>query len=721
MTAAVGFACLVIGLITALYAAGAGLAGGLTGRRELVDSARRAFYCLAGLTTLAVVMLQAAYVRSDFSFELVARNSSTDTPTFYKLTAMWSSQEGSLLLWALLLSIYSSLVLLATRRRLRDIVPYATAVLGGVTAFFLSLLVLWGQNPFHTLSHAPSEGAGLEPLLRHPAMAIHPPMLYSGYVGFAIPFAFAIGALATRRTGADWIRATRRFALIAWTFLTCGILLGALWSFSELGWGGYWAWDPVENASLMPWLLGTAFLHSVMVQEKRGMLKLWNACLIVGAFVMALLGTFLVRSGVLDSIHAFGASTLGPPFLGFIVLVLLGSAVLIVSRLDSLKSESRLDSLLSREAFFLLNNLVLVAMCLVVFWGTFFPLISEALTGDKRSLGPPFFNRVSVPLALMLVLLSGIGPLLTWRRVTPGALRRAFQRPVLVALGALVAMLVLTPAAESATSLLMFTFVAFVLTVVTQELVRGTAARRTMTGERRLAALGSLVARNRRRYGGYTVHAGIAIAFLGVAASSAFLNQRDVRLAPGQSTTVGDYTITYRNPTGAILDDRSGTGAPITLGAVIDVRKGGKRWTMRPQRNYYAASDGRGGPFGRFFMGESTSEVDLRWGVARDLWTAVQPDLSVLMEPIRVANRRFAGASDEVQAVVVAAIAERYRRHAPPATFRFIDTPMVVWIWIGGGVGLIGALTALWPAAEARRRRATSLAAARLGRELSRA
>jgi cytochrome c-type biogenesis protein CcmF len=721
VSAGIGSACLTVALLTALYAAGMAVAGALTGRRELVTSARRAFYCLAGLVLLSVLLLQAAYIRTDLDFELVARNSSTDTPLFYKLTAMWSSQEGSLLLWALLLSIYSSLVLFATRRRLRDIVPWATAVLAGVTAFFLSLMVVFGESPFKQLATAPAEGHGLEPLLRHPAMAIHPPMLYSGYVGFAIPFAFAIGALIVRRTDAEWYRATRRFALIAWTFLTCGILLGALWSYSELGWGGYWAWDPVENASLMPWLLGTAFLHSVMVQEKRGMLKIWNAVLIVGAFVMALLGTFLVRSGVLDSIHAFGASTLGRPFLVFIGIVLIGSVALIVSRRDSLRSEARLDSLLSREAFFLLNNLVLVAMCIVVFWGTFFPLISEALTGDRRSLGPPFFNRVSVPLALVLVLLSGVGPMLTWRRITPGALRRAFQWPFAAAALALVLMVLVTPAEESVTSLLMFTFVAFVIAVVAQEVWRGTAARRTMTGEPVPLALRSLLVRNRRRYGGYLVHMGIAVAFLGVAASSAFLHQRDVRLSPGQTAKAGQYTITYRRPTARLLDDTSGTGAPVTFGAVIDVRKGDKRWTMHPQRNYYTADDGRGGQFGRFFMGESTSEVDLRWGVTRDLWTAVQPDLTILIDPIRRANRQFSGQSAQVQALIVAAIADRYRLHAPPATFRFIDSPGVAWIWIGGGFGLVGSLWALWPGAEARRRRESSLAAARLGRELSRA
>ncbi|MBV9213224.1 MAG: heme lyase CcmF/NrfE family subunit [Actinobacteria bacterium] len=721
MTGAVGFACLTIGLLAALYAAGAGAYAGHTGRREVAVSARRAIYCLAGLLAVAMVMLESAYLRSDFSYKLVAQNSSTDTPTFYKLTAMWSSQEGSLLLWAFLLSAYSSLVLLATRRRLRDIAPWATAVLGVVAAFFLSLMVVFGQDPFARLAAPPAQGNGLEPLLRHPAMMIHPPLLYSGYVGFSIPFAFAIGALIRRRTDAEWIRATRRFALIAWTFLGCGILIGALWSYSELGWGGYWAWDPVENAALMPWLLGTALLHSVMVQEKRGMLKVWNASLVVGTFTSALIGTFLVRSGVLESIHAFGASTLGGPFLAFIAVVLVGSVALVISRLDSLRTEARLDSLLSREAFFLLNNLVLVALCLVIFWGTFFPLISEAITGSKESVGPPFFNRATVPLALVLVALAGIGPILTWRRVTASTLRRALTAPLAVAGLALIALVAFTGAGRSGPSLAMFTLIAFVLAVVGQEFARGAAARRLVSHESWPAALAALVARNRRRYGGYLVHAGIAVLLLGVAASSAFHAQKDVRLLPGQSTRIDGYTVTYRQPTAAILDDRAGTGAPLSFGAVVDVRRGRQHWVMRPSRNYYAATDGTGGAIGRFFMGDSTSEVDLRWGLRRDVWSAIQPDLTSLIAPIRVADRRFANAPGRVQALIIAALAERYRTHAPAATFRFIVSPMIAWIWIGGAIVLLGALTALWPAPEARRRRATSLAAARLGRELSRA
>src|SRR5919106_1134874 len=428
-----GAACLIAAPFACLYAVGAGLLGARRNDRRLVDSSRRAIYALCALLTVCVVVLQAAFLRSDFSVELVADHSSTTTPTFYKMTAMWGSQGGSLLLWAWVLSIAASAVLFITRNRHRELVPYATAVLAGVGLFFCGLMLLAdGANPFARLDPAPVEGVGLNPLLRHPAMAIHPPMLYSGYVLFSIPFAFAIGALVTRRIDASWIRSTRRFALLAWAFLGVGILLGARWSYSELGWGGYWGWDAVENASLMPWLVGTAFLHSIMVQEKRGMLKVWNVSLICGTFALALLGTFLVRSGILESIHAFGASTLGIPFLVFICLVVALSAGLILLRLPDLRSRARLDSLLSREAFFLLNNLVLVALALVILWGTFFPLISEAITGREASVGPPWFSRLTTPLALVLVLLAGIGPMLTWRRVTARALGRVLRFPAAV-------------------------------------------------------------------------------------------------------------------------------------------------------------------------------------------------------------------------------------------------------------------------------------------------
>src|SRR3954452_1744595 len=421
------FAVAVYGVVAALY-------GGLSGQREWVTSARRSVYALAGLTTGAFVVLELAFLRSDFSFSVVQSHSSTTTPTFYKAAAAWSSQEGSLLLWLWLLSMWSSLVIFLTRHRMRDVQPYAIAILMGFAVFFGGLLV-FAVSPFDTLPIAPQEGTGLNPLLRPPSMMIHPPMLYSGYTLWAVPFAFAVGALVVRRVDAEWIGATRRFALAAWFFLGVGIFLGARWSYAELGWGGYWAWDPVENASLLPWLTGTAFLHSIMVQEKRGMLKTWNASLILATGTLAILGTFLVRSGILDSIHAFGASTLGIPFVILIGVMILGSVALVLARRDVLRTENKLDSLLSREAMFLGNNLVFVGLAFVVFWGTFFPLISEAVTGDKAAVGPPWFDRYVVPLTLILVLLSGIGPVIAWRRATASNARRNFLVPIAAAVG----------------------------------------------------------------------------------------------------------------------------------------------------------------------------------------------------------------------------------------------------------------------------------------------
>ncbi|MBA2637124.1 MAG: heme lyase CcmF/NrfE family subunit, partial [Solirubrobacterales bacterium] len=491
--AIVGRACLILGLAVALYGIAASLYGARARRPEYVASGRRAAYALAGLCSLAFVVLETAFLRSDFSLTVVATHSSTTTPTFYKAAAVWSSQEGSLLLWVLLLSLWSSLVLFLTRRRLREIAPYATAVLLGLGAFFCALLVLL-ESPFDQIAIPPPEGTGLNPLLRHPSMMIHPPMLYSGYTLFAVPFAFAVGALVVRRVDAEWILATRRFALAAWLFLGVGVLLGARWSYAELGWGGYWAWDPVENASLMPWLTGTAFLHSIVIQERRGMLKVWNVSLVLATGILAIMGTFLVRSGILESIHAFGASTLGPPFLALIAVLIALSVTLVVSRREMLRSEHRLDALLSRESVFLANNVVLVGLCAVIFLGTFFPLIADAVSGDRASVGPPWFNRYTVPLALLLTLLSGLGPLLAWRRATPAAAWRALRLPILAALTALVVLAVLG-AGRRPLALLAFGLAVFVLVGVAQELWRGTRARRAMTGEAAPVALVSLVRR----------------------------------------------------------------------------------------------------------------------------------------------------------------------------------------------------------------------------------
>src|SRR6202046_2290094 len=375
----------------AFYGIGASVYGVRRGRQDWVTSGRRAVYALAAMATLAFAILEDAFYRNDFSFNVVAGHSSTTTPTFYKLAAAWSSQEGSLLLWVFLLSVWSSLILFLVRKRAPEITAYATAVLLGFAAFFTSLATFWA-NPFYTSANPPTEGAGLDPLLLHPSMMIHPPMLYSGYTLLTVPFAFAVGALITGRLGAEWIALTRRFALAAWLFLGIGILLGARWSYTELGWGGYWAWDPVENAALMPWLCVTAYIHSIMIQEERGMLKVWNPSLILLAGTMAIIGTFLVRSGILSSIHAFVSDpTLNIAFVSLIALMAIGSVVLVTIRRDQLRTEAHLVSLFGRESMFLLQNIVLVALTLVVAWVTFFPLISEAITGHAISVVTPEF------------------------------------------------------------------------------------------------------------------------------------------------------------------------------------------------------------------------------------------------------------------------------------------------------------------------------------------
>ncbi|MEA2427432.1 MAG: cytochrome c-type biosis protein CcmF, partial [Thermoleophilaceae bacterium] len=529
---------LVGALALEAYGIGATLYGLLTHRERWVESGRRAVYVLAATLTLAFAILEGAFLRSDFGVRVVAEHSSTTTPPFYRAAAAWSAQEGSLLLWVWLLSLWSSLALRLTHRSMREVAGWAQAVLLGFAAFFTGLLVFFA-DPFATQRPAPPEGLGLSPLLRHPSMMIHPPMLYSGYTLFAIPFAFAIGALAARRVDVSWVRATRRFGLAAWLFLGLGVLLGARWSYAELGWGGYWGWDPVENASLMPWLTGTALQHSIQVQEKRGTLKTWNVSLALSTGILAVLGTFLVRSGILDSIHAFGASTLGVPFLVFIGVLLVGSVTLVTSRRHELRSVGRIDSLVSRETAFLANNLVLVGLCFVILWGTFFPLVSEALTGRKASVGPPWFDRYTTPLALALVLLSGIGPTLAWGRTTPGRLWRMFAVPLAAAAILLIPLAASGAAARHPFAAATFCAAAFAVACAGQELVRAARARRALTGEPAGAALMALLRRNRRRYGGYTVHVGMALLFVGVAASSAFQHSLDVRLAPGQSARVG--------------------------------------------------------------------------------------------------------------------------------------------------------------------------------------
>ncbi|HEY5188956.1 MAG TPA: cytochrome c-type biogenesis CcmF C-terminal domain-containing protein [Solirubrobacteraceae bacterium] len=714
--AVVGRTLLIFGLISAIYGLCASLYGARAGGHVWVDSGRRAMYVLAGMAVGAFVILDVAFVRSDFSYNIVASGSSTTTPAFYRAAAIWSTQQGSLLLWVMLISCWSSLALFLTRRRVREIVPYAQGVLFTLCTFFIGLNVFFA-NPFATSPNPPSEGAGLDPLLRHTTMMIHPPMLYSGYTLMTIPFAFAVGALISGRLSAEWIAVTRRFALAAWLCLGIGILLGARWSYTELGWGGYWAWDPVENAALMPWLCVTAFIHSIMIQEKRGMLKVWNASLVLASGTLAIIGTFLVRSGILSSIHAFVSDpTLNFSFVALIGVMVIGSVVLVMWRRESLRTEARLDSLISREAVFLFQNLVLVALTAVVFWITFFPLISEAITGTQVSVGAPAFRPFVVPLALMVVLLSGIGPIIAWRRVTVAKLRRSFVFPVAATLVAFVVLVFVTRAAH-VFALLMFSAGTFVVSAVVQEFYRGIRARQAMTSEPPPVALARLVRRNRRRYGGYIVHAGVAVALIGVAASTSFQHSRTATIGPGQSVTSDGYRFTYVRPTA------SATAEKISLGAEIAVTSGSQRvTTLHTSYGLYASQDPTQ-PIGRFFNGASTeSRVGLKSGPFQDIWTVINPNITpldglvsrgdavlgkalndALREPPALRTRAlsfFYQARD----IAIRGIAQRFVTHPWKATFLIIVSPLVTWLWMGAIIAALGGLIALWPLPPPRRR-----------------
>ncbi|MEI2701080.1 MAG: cytochrome c-type biogenesis CcmF C-terminal domain-containing protein [Baekduia sp.] len=719
-----GSGLLILALASSAFGVLAALRGATGERPGWVTSSRRASYVVAGLATGAFVIVELAFLRTDLSFAIVQSHSSTTTPLFYRATAMWSSQEGSLLLWLWLLTLWTALVLWRTQRRMRDVQPWATAVLLAFATFFSALLV-FKVSPFAVLNPAASEGAGLNPLLRYPSMMTHPPMLYAGYTLWAVPFAFAVGALIVRRTGAEWLVITRSFALGAWLCLGIGILLGARWSYAELGWGGYWAWDPVENASLLPWLTGTAFIHSAMVQEKRGMLKTWNASLILATGTLAILGTFLVRSGVIQSIHAFTGSDLGWPFLILIVVMIGCSVWLVVSRRASLKTEHRLDSLLSRESMFLANNLVLVAMAFVVFWGTFFPLISEALTGTEQTLGPTWYGRYIAPLALVLVALTAVGPLVPWRRSS----WRLLRRPLLItAVAGLLAAIgtVLLGAGDRPLAVLFFAASGAAIATVVLEFARGAKARRAIAGEGPLRGTLSLLRRNNRRYGGYLVHLGIVVLLVGVAASSAFQDVVDVRIQPGQVKEIGaGYSVRYDKRTTAVKTqgeeiEKLSFGAAVTL-----LRDGEVVARLHPEREYYPlAGAGPDKPLSRWFAGESTSEIAMRTSPIRDVWIAMTPDTTRLLRAVEQGDPKLAAlqGSDEyprLLGVTIGALARSYVDNAPPATFRMIVSPLVRWVWIGGLLTFLGALVCLVPTGRPRDRTERARYVAKVASEVS--
>jgi len=654
--AELGRGALVIALGLELWAVGAGGYAAWRGRRRLAASAQNALYAALGAIVVAALVLEAAMLRRDFSFTYVAEHTSRKLTDGYAAAAFWSGQEGSLLLWLLILSLFSAGVLALTRRPARTLLPWVVPILGVVGTFFAFLLV-FVTSPFDT-QPPPADGAGLNPSLQNPYMLAHPPLLYLGYVGLTIPFAFAMGALLARRTDELWIVATRRWTLLAWTFLGVGQLLGSHWAYVEIGWGGYYAWDPVENAALMPWLAATAFLHSVMIQEKRGMLKVWNVLLVIGAFLLSLFGTFLTRSGVLNSVHSFSFSSVGPWILGFIAFVTAASLVILFSRLDLLRSRTRLESVVSREATFLYNNLLLVALCLTILWGVIYPIVSEAVRGETVTVGSPYYNFFLRVFGLPLLLLMGIGPLVAWRRASLRSLGRTFAWPAAAAVATGVALLFLG-AGSSTPGLIGYTFSAFVLASIVLEFGRGTSARHATAHESWPRAFTSLIGRNRRRYGGYVVHAAIVLLAVGIVGSSAYDTKSTATLRPGQSMGVGGYTLTAGRPRYTTVPNIVEGRTPIL------VRRGSDALgTLNPGQNYYKAED------------QTSREVAIRsdYLTGEDLFlnAVINKDGSVHLE----------------------------------ASVK----PLVNLIWLSGLVFIFGSVIAMWPDAREQRRLATRYA-----------
>ncbi|GIW43029.1 MAG: cytochrome c biogenesis protein CcmF [Candidatus Binatia bacterium] len=574
-----GAVALVIAWVLSVYALVASIWGGLRKQEDLVRSAENAALAVWAFTLVATIDLIRALVSRDFNLEYVAQYSSSTLPLYYTVAALWGGQAGSLLFWLAILTSMAAVVVLQNRSQNRHLMPFVTATLMAVAVFFASLLV-FVTPPFQRLTFTPGDGRDLNPLLQNYWMTIHPPSLYLGYVGCSVPFAFAMAALVTGRLDDLWIRTTRRWALFAWFFLSLGNLFGALWAYRVLGWGGYWAWDPVENAAFMPWLTATAYLHSVMIQEKKNMLKVWNMALVILTFLLTIFGTFLTRSGVISSVHSFTQSGLGPFFIAFLVFAAAVSISLLIWRLPSLRSDNEIDSMLSREAAFLVNNLVLVGMAFAVFWGTVFPVLSEAVRGVKITVGPPFFNRVNTPLGLLLLFLMGVGPLIAWRRASWSSLRRNFLWPALF--GVLVGSLFLFAGTGNYYAVVSFSLCAFVLATILQEFWRGTRARQAMLGETWPVALARLTTKNRRRYGGYVVHLGIVMIFLAITGTSAFRVEQQVPVKVGESFEIGPYRLVFEKI------ETWETPHSAHMAAQLSVFEGGRRVdTLKPEKRFY--------------------------------------------------------------------------------------------------------------------------------------
>jgi cytochrome c-type biogenesis protein CcmF len=643
----IGALAILLAFCFAVFSVIASLVGKFARRPFLVLSAERAVYSIWALLTVASGILIYSLIQGDFRLAYVAMHSNRSMAAIYKFTSWWGGQEGSLLLWSWLLASYATVVVYRNRRKFRDMMPYVTAVLMTTQTFFL-ILIAFVASPFQVLVAGKGivdvgDGQGLNPLLQYWTMVIHPPMLYLGYVGFVVPFAFAVASVATKQPGDAWIHTTRRWTLVTWMFQTTGILLGAGWAYAVLGWGGYWGWDPVENASLLPWISATAFLHSVMMQEKKGMMKVWNIVLISTTFFLCIFGTFLTRSGVVNSVHAFAQSPLGRYFVVFLALGISATVYLILNRLDYLKSEAQLESVLSRESSFMFNNLILLASCFAVLWGTLFPVISEAVTGEKISVDAPFFNRVEIPIALFLLLLTGVGPLIAWRRSSIESLQRAFLWPLTGGLAVAASLAAL--GVRHVYALMSFMLCTFVAITVVLEFVKGANAIRAKSGANLLSAMVELTHRNTRRYGGYLVHVGIVLMFVGFT-GKAFDKDTTVDVKRGDSVQIGHYELRVAN-----LESGQNENYRWGILSVAVSKDGADLGTLRPERRFYLASR------------QPTSEVAIRRRLNEDLYV------------------NFASVSDDNRTVTIQAYV----------------FPLVSWIWIGYWVVLFGTIICLVP------------------------
>ena len=635
---------LLLALIAGGWTVVIGFAGARTGREETIRSAEGAMKAAALALTVAAGSLAVLLLQKDFSVEYVAQYTSRSLSVFYTVGAFWAGQAGSLLLWAWVLSLIGAAVVFQNRARNRDLMPWVTVTIGVVIVFF-TILVTFYANPFDTLPVAPADGQGLNPLLQNYGQWVHPIALYLGFVGFTVPFAFAVAALVTGRLGDRWIRTVRRWTLWAWVLLTAGILFGARWAYVELGWGGYWAWDPVENASLLPWLVGTAYLHSVVVQEKRGMLKVWNVALAIGAFAMSIFGTFLTRSGIVSSVHAFAESSMGPLLLGFAFLSVVIGTALIVWRLPLLRASGRVASLVSREAAFLLTNLLFVGMTIVVLWGTIYPIVSQAVRGVEVSVGPSFFQALMAPLTIVLMALVGACPLLAWRRASGKHLKRNFTVPLSVGATTFVVLTVLNRGAHTLV-VLVLALGAFVLATVTMEMYRGLAARHLHHGESWPRALLNLFAFTPRRYGGPIIHAGVVVMLAGIAFNVGLKEEREAQLSVGESLEVAGTTVTF--------EDLVFEQTPVKFALIGTFRAtdadGNDLGTIRAEQ---AEFEGQ----------QRVTEVGMRSTLASDLY--------VVMNNVDPTERI--------------------------ATVLVFHEPAVFWIWTGMVIIVLGGILAAWP------------------------